>query len=206
MPSTNACNLCLTRLQDIFLRSRNCWGGLYPLRNMCHNVSQNIFAPHFRVGEERHIWWLDYLWPASQPTCLRSCLSAYDQCHPPTLSHGHASAITKLTLNSRSASLTKLLLQNKENIMSTLSLVFKSLSGQEVFQPLSILAESVTTSFPVVKVVNFRDWAITLQKKEFKCFHRCQIYMVNLLVCVYVGIFQICIVAKQTTQRKSCSD
>ena len=101
MPSTNACNLCLTRLQDIFLRSRNCWG-LYPLRNMCHNVPQNIFAPHFRVGEERHIWWLDYLWPASQPTCLRSCLSAYDQCHPPTLSHGHASAI-KLTLNSRSA-------------------------------------------------------------------------------------------------------
>ena len=95
MPSTNACNLCLTRLQDIFLRSRNCWGGLYPLRNMCHNVSQNIFAPHFRVWEERHIWWLDYLWPASQPTCLRSCLSAYDQCHPPSLSHGHASAITK---------------------------------------------------------------------------------------------------------------
>ena len=180
MPSTNACNLCLTRLQDIFLRSRNCWGGLYPLRNMCHNVSQNIFAPHFRVGEERHIWWLDYLWPASQPTCLRSCQSAYDQCHPPSLYHGQASALLK-TFNSRSASLTKLLLQNKENIMSTLSLVFKSLSGQEVFQPLSILAESVTTSFPVVKVVNFRDWAITLQKNLsvtwFKCFQSCQIPM-----------------------------
>ena len=129
---------------------------------------------------------MDYLWPASQPTCLRSCLSAYEQCHPPTLSHGHVVVVVVVvmtsvihlvyltampwlllkTFNSRSASLTKLLLQNKENIMSTLSLVFKSLSGQEVFQPLSILAESVTTSFPVVKVVNFRDWAITLQKND----------------------------------------
>ena len=109
------------------------------------------------------------LWPVSStysiswPCCC--CCCCYDQCHPPSLYHGQASALLK-TFNSRSASLTKLLLQNKENIMSTLSLVFKSLSGQEVFQPLSILAESVTTSFPVVKVVNFRDWAITLQKND----------------------------------------
>ena len=168
MPSTNACNLCLTRLQDIFLRSRNCWGGLYPLRNMCHNVSQNIFAPHFRVGEERHIWWLDYLWPASQPTCQRSCLSAYDQCHLPTLSHGHVVVVVVVvmtsvihlvyltampwlllkTFNSRSASFTKLLLQNKENIMSTLSLSMPYYGGLKPSTTHQLSGFAVLKDFP----------------------------------------------------------
>ena len=47
------------------------------------------------------------LWPVSSTysiswPCCCCCCCCYDQCHPPSLSHGHASAI-KLTLNSWSA-------------------------------------------------------------------------------------------------------
>ena len=127
---------------------------------------RKIYLPHISALERRDIFgdWIIFGLPPNQLASVPACRLMTSVIHLVYLTA--MPWLLLKTFNSRSASLTKLLLQNKENIMSTLSLVFKSLSGQEVFQPLSILAESVTTSFPVVKVVNFRDWAITLQKND----------------------------------------